>query len=206
MLKIDVIDQNNQNVGDLELNTAVFGLDTDPGFVHRVSTALSSAQRAGTHSTKTRSTISGGGRKPWKQKGTGRARQGSTRSAQWRHGAVAHGPKPRSYEVRLNKKERRRAMCLVLSDALREGNVKVVDSFSFDEIKTKKFVEFYACVDTTSAVVVLDECDNNLQLSARNVPHAKVVVDGKLSIRDLLKYDQVIFTKAAVGKLEERLS
>jgi len=126
-VKIDIVDQSNSKVGSRDLNPAVFGLDPDPGFVHRVLMALQAGQRSGTHSTKTRSMVSGGGKKPFKQKGTGRARQGSTRATQMRHGAIAHGPHPRNYQTRINRRERRRAFCLTLSEHLRTGSITVGD-------------------------------------------------------------------------------
>lgn len=206
MPEIAVVDQKNKKVGKYALNDAVFGLESDAGFVHRVYTALSAAQRAGTHSVKTRAEVSGGGKKPWKQKGTGRARQGSTRSAQWRHGGTAHGPEPRSYATRINKKERRRAFCLVLSDAVRDGKVTVLDKLELAQIKTKDFIEVLGALKVESGLLVLGAENREVSLSGRNVPNAKVVQDGQLNLHDLLKYDRLVLTQDAVTKLEERLA
>ncbi|HKJ82421.1 MAG TPA: 50S ribosomal protein L4 [Mariprofundaceae bacterium] len=206
MPEIAVVDQKNKKVGKCVLNDAVFGLDSDAGFVHRVYAALAAAQRAGTHSTKTRTDVSGGGKKPWRQKGTGRARQGSTRAAQWRHGGTAHGPQPRSYATRINKKERRRAFCLVLSDAVRDGKVTVLDKIELSQIKTKEFVQVLGNLKVESGLLVLGDENREVALSGRNVPNAKVVQDGQLNLHDLLKYDHLILTQDAVSKLEERLA
>ncbi len=206
MPEVTVVDQNNKPVGKQELNDAVFGLEPDAGFVHRVYTALAAARRAGTHATKTRSTVSGGGKKPWRQKGTGRARQGSTRATQWRHGGIAHGPQPRSYETRINKKERRRALCLTLSSHLRDGRLTLVDKLELPAIKTKGFVEVMKALDVNSGLFVLDAENREVELSGRNVPHVKVVLDGQINLHDLLKYDRVVLTRAAAEKLEARLS
>ena len=207
MANITIVDQNNKEVGKRDLNPAVFGLDSDAGFVHRVYAALASAQRAGTSATKDVSEVSGGGKKPWKQKGTGRARQGSTRSAQWRTGGTAHGPQANtSFVTRVNKKERRKALCLVLSDCLREGKLTVVDKLELDAPKTKGFVQVLSALDANSGLVVLAEANSNVELSGRNVPNTKIILDGQVNIHDLLKSKRVILTAAAVDKLEERLS
>ncbi len=207
MAKITVVDQNNKEVGSRELNPAVFGLESDPGFVHRVYTALAAARRAGTAKTKTRAEVSGGGKKPWRQKGTGRARQGSIRATQWRHGGIAHGPKGESsFVTRINRKERRRALCLALSDALREGKLKVVNKIELGEIRTKAFVKVLDSLEANKALVVLAEPSREIELSGRNVPDTKIVLDGQVNLHDLLKSEKVILTEAAVGKLEERLA
>jgi len=207
MAQITVVDQNNQQVGTRELNPAVFGLEPDAGFVHRVFTALAEARRAGTRATKTRSDVSGGGKKPWKQKGTGRARQGSTRATQWRHGGIAHGPKANAnFSTRINRKERRRALCLVLSDAVRDGRLVVVNKLEMPEIKTKRFVGIMETLGANRPLVVLDAEDRAIRLSGRNVPNTKIVLDGQVNLFDLLKCDRVIMTEAAVDKLEERLA
>jgi len=207
MAKITIVDQNNKEVSKRELNPAVFGLDADDGFVHRVYASLASAQRAGTSATKTVANVSGGGKKPFKQKGTGRARQGTTRAAQMRHGGTAHGPNANtSFDSRINKKERRRAMCLVLSDCVRSGKLTVVNKLELDAPKTKSFVEVLGAFETTSGLFVLDSANSNVELSGRNIPHTKVVLDGQMTIHDLLKCERVILTEAAIDKLEERLS
>jgi large subunit ribosomal protein L4 len=206
MAQITIVDQSNKAVGKRELNPAVFGLDSDVGYVHRVFSALASAQRAGTRSTKGRSEVSGGGKKPFKQKGTGRARQGTTRATQMRHGAIAHGPTPTEYTTRLNKKERRRALCIALSDCLREGKLTVVNKLELAEVKTKAFTDVLKSFDTPSGLFVLAEANNTVELSARNIPNTKVVLDGQINLQDVLKSKRLILTEAAVDKLEERLA
>lgn len=206
MPQIVVVDQDNKQVGKRSLNSAVFGLDADSNFVHRVVTALAAAQRAGTHSTKNRSTVSGGGRKPFKQKGTGRARQGTTRATQMRHGAIAHGPKPRSYETRINRKERRHALCLALSDHARSGSLTVLDKMVFKAPKTRDFVKVMNALEAESSLVVLAQENREATLSSRNVPNAKVVLDGQLNLHDLIKCERLILTEAAVERLEGRLA
>ncbi len=205
MPEIAVVDQNNKKVSKRVLNSAIFGLEADAGFIHRVLTALAAAQRAGTHSTKSRSEVSGGGRKPFRQKGTGRARQGTTRATQMRHGAIAHGPKPRSYETRINRKERRRALCLVLSDHARSGRLTVVDKLELKAPKTKDFVRVLDTLEARNSLVVLAEENQPVMLSGRNVPGTKIVLDGQLNLHDLMKYERLILTEAAVEKLEGRL-
>jgi len=207
MSSISVVDQSNKEVSTRDLNPAVFGLEADDGFVHRVYASLASAQRAGTSKVKDCSEVSGGGKKPFKQKGTGRARQGTTRAAQMRHGGTHHGPNAdTSFASRINKKERRRAMCLVLSDCLRAGKLTVVNKIELAEAKTKGFVNVMSSLEANSGLIVVAEPDNNLELSSRNVPNTKVVLDGQITIHDLLKSKRVILTEAAVDKLEERLS
>jgi len=205
MPEIAVVDQNNKPVSRRALNSAIFGLEADTGFVHRVLTALAAAQRAGTHSTKSRSEVSGGGRKPFRQKGTGRARQGTTRATQMRHGAIAHGPKPRSYETRINRKERRRALCLVLSDHARSGSLTVVDKLELEAPKTRDFIRVLDALEARNSLVVLAEENASVMLSGRNVPGTKIVLDGQLTLHDLMKYERLILTEAAVEKLEGRL-
>lgn len=205
MPEISIVDQKNKQVGKRGLNDAVFGLKSDNAFIHRILTALAAEQRRGTHSTKSRSEVAGGGRKPWRQKGTGRARQGSIRAAQWRHGGVAHGPRPRSYATRINKKERRRALCLALSEHVRAGTLTVVNKVELSTIKTKEFEKVLKALDVNSGLLVLAEENRELQLSGRNVPYAKIVLDGQLSLHDVLKFKRMVITEAAVEKLEGRL-
>jgi len=207
MSSIAIVDQSNKEVGTRDLNPAVFGLDSDDGFVHRVYASLALAQRGGTSAVKDRSEVSGGGKKPFKQKGTGRARQGSTRAAQMRHGGTAHGPNANtSFDSRVNKKERRRALCLVLSDCVRQGKLTVVDKLELSEVKTKGFVAVQTALNADSGLFVLAEADANVQLSSRNIPNTSVVLDGQVNIHNLLKSRHVILTAAAVDHLEERLS
>ncbi|MDX8393156.1 MAG: 50S ribosomal protein L4 [Mariprofundales bacterium] len=206
MPSMQVVDQRNNAVGEIELNAAVFGLEADRGFVHRVLSSLHSAQRRGTHSTKTRAEVSGGGKKPWKQKGTGRARTGSTRGAQWRHGGVAHGPKPHSYETRVNRKERRRAVRLALSEHVSQGSLIIIDELKISEVKTKHFVQVMQDLDVSRGMFVLAEIDNIVQLSGRNILKARIVLDGQINLHDIIKYDRLVITRAAVEKISERLS
>lgn len=206
MLNVSVVDQNNKAVGKKSLNAAVFGLEPDPGFVHRVLTALTAGLRAGTHSTKGRGRVAGGGKKPWKQKGTGRARQGSIRASQWRHGGIAHGPKPRNYGTRINKKERQRALCLVLSGHARSGSLTVLKGFDLKEIKTKEFAKVAHALDADRALFVLVEEDRTVMLSGRNLPHVKIVREGQVNLHDLMKFPRLVLTEDAVAKLEERLA
>ncbi len=205
MVEIQVVDQTNQVVGSRELSDAVFGLDSNPGLVHRVYCALAQAQRDGNHNTKTRAEVSGGGKKPWKQKGTGRARSGSSRSNIWRHGGVAHGPRSSSYETRVNRKERRLAMRLVLSDLQRSGKLVVVDKLQLDTIKTKNFVAAANALKAEKGLYILAQADDTVVRSARNVPYCEVVLDGQMTIHNLLKHDRVVMTSDAVTKIEERL-
>ncbi len=207
MANITIVDQNNKEVGKRELNPAVFGLESDAGFVHRVYASLASAQRGGTSKIKSVAEVSGGGKKPFKQKGTGRARQGTTRAAQMRHGGTAHGPQANTaFDSRINKKERRRAMCMVLSDCVRDGKLTVVDKLELAEIKTKAFVDIMANLKASTGLFVLAESNDNIELSGRNIPNTKVILDGQVSMHDLLKSKHVILTAAAVDSLEERLS
>lgn len=206
MLDVNIVDVNNEVVGKKSLNAAVFGLEPDPGFIHRVLVALAAAQRAGTHSSKNRSQVSGGGRKPWRQKGTGRARQGSIRATQWRHGGIAHGPKPRSYATRINKKERRRALCMALSGHASGGSLTVIKDFALAAVKTKAFAEVARALGADHALFVLAEEDRNVMLSGRNLPHVKIVREGQVNLHDLLKYPRLVMTEDAIARLEERLA
>jgi len=205
MAAVKIVDQNNKEVGSRDLNDEIFGLDSDSGFVHRVYSALARAQRAGTHSTKTVADVSGGGKKPFKQKGTGRARQGTTRAAQMRHGGVAHGPQPHDYNTRINKKERRLAVAMVLSDAIREERLIVVNKLELDAVKTKSFLAVRDALEVTSGLFVLASSNKEVELSGRNVPHSKVVLDGQMNLHDLLKFDRVVMTEDALVNVEKRL-
>ncbi len=205
MAEVKIVDQNNKEVGSRELNDAVFGLEADAGFVHRVYNALARTQRAGTHSTKTVAEVSGGGKKPFKQKGTGRARQGTTRAHQMRHGGTAHGPKPHDYNTRINKKERRLAVAMVLSDALREGRLTVVNKLELKEIKTKAFVQVRDALGVDSGLFVLAEENQAVALSGRNVPRTKIVLDGQMNLHDMMKFERLVVTEDALNNIEKRL-
>lgn len=205
MTAVKIVDQNNKEVGSRELDENVFGLEADNGFVHRVYSTLALAQRAGTHSTKTVADVSGGGKKPFKQKGTGRARQGTTRAAQMRHGGTAHGPQPHGYETRINKKERRRAVALILSDAIREGRLIILDKFELEAVKTKSFLSVRDALEVKSGLFVLADNNDQVELSGRNIPHTKVVLDGQMNLHDMLKFDHLVMTADALTNIEKRL-
>ncbi|MDX8397585.1 MAG: 50S ribosomal protein L4 [Mariprofundaceae bacterium] len=207
MAEINIVDQANKVVGSRELNASIFDIETDAGFVHRVYTALASAQRAGTSASKTVAMVSGGGKKPFKQKGTGRARQGTTRAAQMRHGGVAHGPNANTtFATRINRKERRKALCMVLSDAVRDGRVVVLNKLELAEAKTKSFVSVADALSVSSGLYVLGAANSDVELSARNIPHTKIILDGQLTIHDLLKFDRIVLTEAALDKIEGGLA
>ncbi|MDQ6989815.1 MAG: 50S ribosomal protein L4 [Mariprofundaceae bacterium] len=205
MAALKVVDQNNKEVGSRELREDVFGLESDAGLVHRVYSALARAQRAGTHSTKTVGDVSGGGKKPFKQKGTGRARQGTTRAAQMRHGGTAHGPQPHDYNTRINKKERKRAVKVLLSDAVRDGRLIVLNKFELEAIKTKSFLSVRDALSVNSGLFVLAEANEKVQRSGRNVPNSKIVLDGQVNMHDIMKYNSLVLTEDALSNIEKRL-
>jgi len=203
MAEINIVDQANNVVGTRELSADIFDVEVNAGFVHRVYTALASAQRAGTSASKTVAMVSGGGKKPFKQKGTGRARQGTTRAAQMRHGGVAHGPNANTtFTTRVNRKERRKALHMVLSNAVREGRVIVLNKLELAETKTKSFVSVADALSVTSGLYVLGTSNQDVELSARNIPHTKVVLDAQITIHDLLKFDRIVLTEDALNKIE----
>jgi len=203
MAEVNVVDQANNVVGTRQLSADIFDIEVNAGFVHRIYTSLASAQRAGTSATKTVAMVSGGGKKPFKQKGTGRARQGTTRAAQMRHGGVAHGPQANtSFATRVNRKERRKALHMVLANALREGRLIVLNKFDLDEVKTKGFLSVASALSITSGLYVLGSENAAVQLSGRNIPHTKVVLDAQVTIHDLLKFDRVVLTEEALTKIE----
>ncbi|SDO02240.1 50S ribosomal protein L4 [Desulfonauticus submarinus] len=205
MIKAKVYSQTNQEVGDIELREDVFGLEVRPELLHFVVRAHLAAKRQGTVSVKNRAKIRGGGRKPWRQKGTGRARAGTIRSPLWRGGAVIHGPQPRDYSFKVNKKVKRLALKMALSSLLKENRLKIVDKFDFPEIKTKKFVEVKNSLGLKKPLIVLQERYNNLELSARNVPGVAVLTQELLNTYDALKHSEVVIEKEAILKLQERL-
>ena len=204
MPKIDVYNVEGKKVSDVELNEAIFGIEPNEEVVHSVLINFLANQRQGTQSTKTRSEVSGGGRKPWRQKGTGRARQGSIRAPHWVGGGIALGPKPRSYKYRVNKKERRLAIKSLLSSKVLENELVVVDKLSFKEIKTKNMVKALANLKVEGkTLVVLPEKDENVQKSARNIEGVKTSLVNTINVYDLLKYKKLIITLDTVKKLEE---
>ena len=203
MAKVSVYNMEGKEVETMELNDAVFGVEVNEHLVHMAVVQQLANNRQGTQKAKTRSEVSGGGRKPWKQKGTGHARQGSTRSPQWTGGGVVFAPVPRDYSFKLNKKEKRAALKSVLTSKVADGKFVVVDELKLDEIKTKKFVEVMNNLKVEKALVVLDGMNENVIASAANVPTVKTAQTNELNVFDALKYDTVVVTKAAVATIEE---
>ena len=197
MANVSVYNIEGKEVGSIELNDAVFGVEVNEHLVHMAVVNQLANNRQGTQSAKTRSEVSGGGRKPWRQKGTGHARQGSTRSPQWTGGGVVFAPKPRDYSFKMNKKEKRAALCSALASKVAESQIIVLDEFKLDEIKTKKFVEVMNNLKASKALVVLEGENKNVVLSGRNIPTVKVTATNEI------KYETLVVTKAAVEKLEE---
>ena len=203
MANVSVYNMEGKKVGTLELNDAVFGVEVNEHLVHLAVVAQLANKRQGTQKAKTRSEVSGGGRKPWRQKGTGHARQGSTRSPQWKGGGVVFAPTPRDYTIRLNKKEKRAALRSALTSRVQDNKFIVVDELKFDEIKTKKFQNVMDNLKISKALVVLADNDQNTVLSARNIADVKTSQVGSINVYDILKYNTVVATKAAVASIEE---
>lgn len=203
MLKVDVLNMEGKKVGDVELAESVFGIEVNDVVVHSALVNYLANQRQGTQSTKTRAEVRGGGRKPWKQKGTGRARQGSIRAPQWIKGGIALGPKPRSYKYAMPKKMRQLALKSVLTSKLQEGKLVVVDKMELNEIKTKNMVNVLNNLKVSKALIMLNEKNLNVQASARNIEDVKTTLVQTMNIFDLLKYDSLVVTKDAITKLEE---
>ena len=194
--------EGNQ-VGDIELNDAVFGVEVNEHLVHMAVVSQLANNRQGTQSAKTRSEVSGGGRKPWRQKGTGHARQGSTRSPQWTGGGVVFAPKPRDYSFKLNKKERRLALKSALTSRVQDNKFIVVDELKLDEIKTKTLANTLASLNAKKALVVINSDNTNVAISARNIADVKATYTNTINVYDILKYDTVVIDKAAVATIEE---
>ena len=203
MATVSVYNIEGKEVDKLELNDSVFGVEINEHLVHMAVVSLLANYRQGTQSAKTRSEVRGGGRKPWRQKGTGHARQGSTRSPQWTGGGVVFAPKPRDYSFKLNKKERRLALKSALSSRVAENKIVVLDELQLDEIKTKKFQGILDNLKVKKALVVLGEKNDNVALSARNIPTVKTAYTNTINVYDILKYDTLVVTKAAVATIEE---
>ena len=203
MANVSVYNMEGKEVGTLELNDAVFGVEINEHLVHLAVVAQLANKRQGTQKAKTRSEVSGGGRKPWRQKGTGHARQGSTRSPQWKGGGVVFAPTPRDYTIRLNKKEKRAALKSALTSRVQEHKFIVVDELKFDEIKTKKFRGVMDNLKVSKALVDLADNDQNTVLSARNLADVKTAQASTINVYDILKYNTVVATKAAVASIEE---
>ena len=203
MANVSVYNIEGKEVGSIELNDAVFGVEVNEHLVHMAVVNQLANNRQGTQSAKTRSEVSGGGRKPWRQKGTGHARQGSTRSPQWTGGGVVFAPKPRDYSIKMNKKEKRIALLSALSSKVADNKIVVLDAFNLDEIKTKKFAEVMSNLKVDKALVVIEGENKNVVLSGRNIPTVKVSATNEINTYDVLKYETLVVTKAAVEKLEE---
>ena len=204
MPKVDVYDIKGKKVSDVELAEAIFGIEPNEAIVHSVLVNYLANQRQGTQSTKTRAEVRGGGRKPWRQKGTGRARQGSIRAPQWVKGGIALGPKPRSYKYTVNKKERRLAIKSILSSKVLENNLVVVDKMDVKEIKTKTMVAALDSLKVTGkTLIMLPEKNENVQKSARNIEGVKTTLVNTINVYDLLKYNKLVVTLDTVKKLEE---
>ena len=203
MANVAVYNMEGKEVGSLELNDAIFGVEVNEHLVHMAVRQQLANNRQGTQKAKTRSEVSGGGRKPWRQKGTGHARQGSTRAPQWTHGGVVFAPVPRDYSFKLNKKEKRAALKSALTSRVEEKKFIVVDEINFDEIKTKKFQDVLNNLSVSKALVVLEDGNKNAELSARNIADVKTAKTNTINVYDILKYNTVIATKAAVQAIEE---
>ena len=203
MANVSVYNKEGKEIDTLELNDAVFGVEVNEHLVHMAVVAQLANNRQGTQKAKTRSEVSGGGRKPWRQKGTGHARQGSTRSPQWTGGGVVFAPTPRDYTIRLNKKEKRAALKSALTSRVNENKFVVVDELKFDEVKTKNFKAVMNNLKVSKALVVLADNDQNTVLSARNIPEVKTSLVNTINVFDILKYNTVVATKAAVASIEE---
>ena len=203
MANVAVYNMEGKEVDKIELNDSIFGVEINEHLVHMAVLQQLANKRQGTQKAKTRSEVRGGGRKPWRQKGTGHARQGSTRSPQWTGGGVVFAPTPRDYSFKLNKKEKRLALKSALTSRLQENKFVVVDELKLDEIKTKKFVEVLKNLNVEKALVVLNDMDEKVIASAANIPTVKTTQTNELNVFDVLKYDTVVVTKAAVATIEE---
>ena len=205
MPTVAVYDMSNNKVGDIELSEDIFGVKINEGLVHQAVVMQMASWRLGTHSTKTRADVRGGGKKPWRQKGTGRARAGSRRSPLWRGGGTIFGPHPRDYSFTMPRKQRRLALKCVLTDKVKEGNLIVLDKLDFDEPKTKKFVEFQKTfgVDDCKSLFITRELIDNVMRSSNNLQNAKTIAALQLNVFDMLHSDKIFLTKDAVAKIEE---
>ena len=203
MANVSVYNMEGNEVGKMDLNDAVFGVEVNEHLVHMAVVAQLANNRQGTQKAKTRSEVSGGGRKPWRQKGTGHARQGSTRAPQWTGGGIVFAPTPRDYTIRLNKKEKRAALKSALTSRVLENKFIVVDELKLDEIKTKKFQNVLNNLKVNKALVVVDENSDNVVKSAKNIQSVKTAYVNTINVYDILKYNTVLATKAAVANIEE---
>ena len=203
MANVSVYNMEGKEVGTMELNDAVFGVEVNEHLVHLAVVRQLANNRQGTQKAKTRSEVSGGGRKPWRQKGTGHARQGSTRAPQWTGGGVVFAPVPRDYSFKMNKREKRAALKSALTSRVEENKFIVIDEINFEEAKTKNFANILKNLDVSKALVVLEDDNKNAELSARNIADVKTAKTNTINVYDILKYNTVITTKAVVAKIEE---
>ncbi len=203
MANVAVYNMEGKEVGTMELNDAVFGVEVNEHLVHMAVVSQLATKRQGTQKAKTRSEVSGGGRKPWRQKGTGHARQGSTRAPQWTGGGVVFAPTPRDYTIKINKKERRLALKSALTSRVQENKLIVLDELKLDAIKTKNMKAVLDALKVEKALIVLNENDQNVVLSARNIADVKTALTNTINVYDILKYNTVVVTKAAVATIEE---
>lgn len=203
MANVSVYNMEGKEVGKMDLNDAVFGVEINEHLVHLAVVAQLANKRQGTQKAKTRSEVSGGGRKPWRQKGTGHARQGSTRSPQWTGGGVVFAPTPRDYTIRLNRKERQAALKSALTSKVQDGNLIVVDELKFDEIKTKAFKSVMDNLQVENGLVVLADNDKNTVMSARNLEEISTTLTNTINVYDVMKAKKIVLTKDSVAKLEE---
>ena len=206
MTKVSVLSQTGSSVGDIELNDAIFGIEPNEAVLFEALVQQRASLRQGNHKVKNRSEVAGGGRKPWRQKGTGRARQGSIRSPQWRGGGVVFGPTPRSYAYKLPRKVRRLALLSALSSKVQEENIIVLEGLTFDAPKTKNFIQVLKDLSIDKkALIVTANLDETVALSARNIPGIRVVTADGVNVLDLVAHEKLVVTKAAVEKIEEVL-
>jgi large subunit ribosomal protein L4 len=203
MATVAVYNIEGKEVEKLELNDNVFGVEINENLVHKAVVSQLANSRQGTQSAKTRAEVSGGGRKPWRQKGTGHARQGSTRSPQWTGGGVVFAPKPRDYSVKMNKREKQIAIKSALTSKVQDEKFVVVDQFNLDEVKTSKFVQILKNLKASKALVITKEKDDKVVLSARNIPDVKTTISSTINVYDILKYDTIVIAKDAVAAIEE---
>ena len=203
MATVSVYNMEGNEVGTIDLNDAVFGVEVNEHLVHMAVVSQLANKRQGTQKAKTRSEVSGGGRKPWRQKGTGHARQGSTRAPQWTGGGVVFAPVPRDYSFKMNKREKRAALKSALTSRVEENKFIVIDEINFEEAKTKNFANILKNLDVSKALVVLEDDNKNAELSARNIADIKTAKTNTINVYDILKYNTVITTKAVVAKIEE---
>ena len=203
MANVPVYNMEGKEVGTIELNDAVFGVEVNEHLVHMAVVNQLANNRQGTQKAKTRSEVSGGGRKPWRQKGTGHARQGSTRAPQWTGGGVVFAPVPRDYTLKMNKKEKRAALKSALTSRVQDNKLIVVDELKFDSIKTKAMASVLKNLNVNKALVVLNDNDTNVVMSAKNIPDVKTAQTNTINVFDILKYNTVVLTKDAVATIEE---